>query len=255
MLSDIVANFALEIKQQPTLKNNTTMTQTDYNTLETINYRGLTIKVKYDDDVESPRAWDNIGTMYTSCRNLKTDCDFYEHFVSTKVFSTQHGKMFKDSFLAKYIALPLYVYEHSGIAIQTTPFGDKWDSGIIGIIAVSMDKAREYYPDMDDSEIREAATQALQNEIEIFNEYLQGETYQYLIEELKHDDEFYYDSSMGGYYGYMGQLAAISDAKAVIDEYLKALETRKPKIDYMDKTYEILVDYIGRMYTSTKEIA
>ena len=42
-----------------------------------------------------------------------------------------------------YVVLPVYLLDHSGLAMSTTDFNDRWDSGQVGIIFVSFDKIRE----------------------------------------------------------------------------------------------------------------
>lgn len=39
--------------------------------------------------------------------------------------------------------LPLYMYEHSGVALSTTDFGDRWDSGCIGFVFMTTEQGKE----------------------------------------------------------------------------------------------------------------
>lgn len=41
----------------------------------------------------------------------------------------------------KYIVMPLYLLDHSGLAMQTTSFHDPWDSGQVGWVYVSKEDA------------------------------------------------------------------------------------------------------------------
>ena len=43
------------------------------------------------------------------------------------------------------IILPLYLYDHSGITMNTTGFYCPWDSGIVGYITISKAKIRSEY--------------------------------------------------------------------------------------------------------------
>jgi hypothetical protein len=43
------------------------------------------------------------------------------------------------------VILPLYMYDHSGISISTSPFGCRWDSGQIGFVLVSKKQALEEF--------------------------------------------------------------------------------------------------------------
>ena len=39
--------------------------------------------------------------------------------------------------------LPLYMYEHTGVALSTSDFGDRWDSGCIGFVFMTTEQANE----------------------------------------------------------------------------------------------------------------
>jgi len=44
-----------------------------------------------------------------------------------------------------HIILPLYLYDHSGITMNTTGFSCGWDSGQVGYIVMSYEKIRKEY--------------------------------------------------------------------------------------------------------------
>ena len=96
-----------------------------------------------------------------------------------------------------YVVLPVYLLDHSGLAMSTTDFNDRWDSGQVGIIFVSFDKIRE---EMEVSRItpsiKEKAEQMLRDEVELYDAYLRGECYCY---ELYKDGEL--EHSCGGFIG------------------------------------------------------
>ena len=107
-----------------------------YNQIE---YNGHHINIYYDADARSPReAYDNLGTLYTAHRNYRPEKEFDDHFDIDKVFDGRIGN-FRESFLKEYVALPVYLYDHSGVTISTSPFSCPWDSGFFGIIAVPLD--------------------------------------------------------------------------------------------------------------------
>ena len=87
-----------------------------------IKYNGYRINIYYDDDARSPReAYDNLGTLYTAHRRYRPEKEFDDHFDIDKVFEGHIGN-FRESFLKEYIALPVYLYDHGGITISTSPF-------------------------------------------------------------------------------------------------------------------------------------
>jgi len=56
-----------------------------------------------------------------------------------------------DALLAKAKCyLPLYLFVHSGMSVKTTPFGDPWDSGQCGFVALTEDEGFSW-PDNQDT--------------------------------------------------------------------------------------------------------
>lgn len=92
-----------------------------------------------------------------------------------------------EAYIAKhFVMLPVYAYEHGDICVQVKPFACRWDSGQVGFIYICRD-SKEY----DNLE------EGLTREIEVFNEFLQGNVYSFTIYDL--DGEVL--ESSGGYYG------------------------------------------------------
>lgn len=69
----------------------------------------------------------------------------------------------------RYEILPVYKYEHSGVALSTTPFRSSWDSGQIGWIFVSHDRIEEEGID------RESARELMEANIDTFSTWVAGE--------------------------------------------------------------------------------
>lgn len=91
-----------------------------------------------------------------------------------------------------YVVLPLYLYDHSGLAMSTGKFGCPWDSGCVGFIYC--DKAtiqKEWGGDT------EAAERALRAEVEVYSDYIGGYCYGYIAEELIDGEWEHVDSCFG----------------------------------------------------------
>ena len=88
--------------------------------------------------------------------------------------------------------LPLYVYEHSGITMSTGSFSCPWDSGQVGWIYISIEKAAK-----EGWETPEQAYETMQAEVEEYDHYLTGQCYGYVVE----DAEGGVIDSCGGYLG------------------------------------------------------
>jgi hypothetical protein len=83
-------------------------------------------------------------------------------------------------FDANYVALPLYLYDHSGITMNTGGFSCGWDSGCVGVIVC--DRAtveKEFNGDEDRAEA------SLRAEVETYDHYLTGNCWGYVCEEFK----------------------------------------------------------------------
>jgi hypothetical protein len=73
------------------------------------------------------------------------------------------------------VCLPVYMYEHSGIALDVEPFHCRWDSGQVGFIFVSKSKLRDKYNVKRlTKSIVEKAKSVLIAEVAEYNDYLQG---------------------------------------------------------------------------------
>lgn len=104
-----------------------------------------------------------------------------------------------------YVILPLFLYDHSGITMNTTGFTCGWDSGQVGWIYVSHDVIKEEYGKDDEEQLEEVRTY-LENEVETYDQYLRGEVYYFSLEEKVvceccKNEEWEHIDSCGGFYG------------------------------------------------------
>lgn len=164
---------------------------------KTIQHKGYTIEIHYDQyGGESPRQWDNAGTMAIFHRRY----DFGDKLE----FSNTEDL---DAYLASgdCYALPIYMYDHGGVTISTSPYSCGWDSGQVGYIYMSKEKARdEAYID---------PLQILENEVKNMDSYLRGEVYGYQVFNADHEE-------LDSCWGYLGDMKwCIEEAKSVADYY------------------------------------
>ncbi len=76
------------------------------------------------------------------------------------------------------VILPLFLLDHSGLAMRTTDFNDPWDSGQVGwIYASHQDILASYNADEITPAMLETAEAALRGEVEVYDAYLRGECY------------------------------------------------------------------------------
>jgi hypothetical protein len=175
------------------------------NSIETIEYEGFKIEIVLDEHPsESPREYDNLGTIYTPPmrRHKIADKEESGEWISAYI---QRGDV---------VALPVYMIDHSGIALSTSSFGDPWDSGQIGYIAVTREKANRDYGRRVN---RRTIEKHLRSEIEVYSAYVQGEVYGYRVFSPEGEET----DSCWGYIGTGGMKCAIEDAKSIIRHYNK----------------------------------
>jgi hypothetical protein len=178
-------------------------------------YKGYTIKIYCDENAESPREWDNIGNMLCFHNRYKLgDEQALELWSETKECKLKDIHNYCDSWdeieeiLRKdfnaIVILPLYLYDHSGITIKTSPFGCRWDSGQVGFIFVPKDRIlKEFNAKRLTKSILFKAEEILNSEIKIYDDYIHGEIYGYKIID-KHGEEI--DSHWGYIGDYNGHL-------------------------------------------------
>lgn len=140
---------------------------------------------------------------------------------------------------ANIIALPLFLYEHSGIAMSTTSFNDRWDSGQVGWIYTDKETVlsqRDKFQNIKGNLIKitkhnwkEAAYQFLKGEVKEYDMYLQGDVYGIVIEEYDSDSEEFdeIDSCWGFYedsYDEEEILLKLSSEMGVTEELYDTIE-------------------------------
>ena len=155
-------------------------------------------EIVQDTNPTDPREWDNITTMICF-HNRYTIGDKHEY----KSNNFNGWQELKEQIESDYKVLhikPLYLYDHSGITISTSPFGCNWDSGCVGFICVSKDKIRE--EGIDETKVE----QYLIDEVKTYDQYLTGDVWGYNVYEITTCDKGHEHKelveSCYGYYGH-----------------------------------------------------
>ena len=163
-------------------------------------YKGFTITIEQDEYTEDPRKeWDNVGTMvcfhnrydlgdkhnYTDPEDalreiLEIEWDYDDDYEINELWD----KLEKVAYV-----LPLFLYDHSGITMNTGGFSCPWDSGQVGFIYAMKDAADKETPD---------PLKYLESEVKTYDQYLTGDIHCFTIE----DPEGYVDDeSCASFYG------------------------------------------------------
>lgn len=174
------------------------------------------IVIRSDSDSMSPRECDNVGTMV--CWHRRYTLGDEQPKVSDREWLLKLADELVGGFktdienvsdanivrvLDKYVcaSLPLYLYDHSGITMNTTGFACRWDSGRVGWIYVTWELARRKWTGSDD-EIRAAAIACLLSEVKVYDQYISNEVYRFVVEQYDQDDGVWVEvDACGGFYG------------------------------------------------------
>lgn len=163
----------------------------EFDPIETYKKGNEVVKIFTDPDPESPRNWDNFGTMV---------CSHSRYILGDKQIDYDFGDYLEQEELkpSDLVMLELWLYDHSGITMKSSecgnPYSDQWDSGMVGLIYVTKEKIKtEFGVKRITKKTIEKAKEYLRQDVKTYDQYLMGEIYGYqsfVIEKVKvvHND-------------------------------------------------------------------
>ena len=196
---------------------------------------GVRLEIYTDFNSESPREWDQIGTLVSWHRdlasdkkyNIRADLDHVlcailknelgeEHYPYEEDRTDLLNRIVKSD---KLVVMPLYVFSHGGIRLSTStdefaswdPTG--FDYGLGGIYFTTKERIRkEFDVKRITAEILEKAKQAMKSELEVYNQWENNEVYRYEVTDLEGN----HLDSCGGFLGddWKEQMADIFENEA-----------------------------------------
>jgi len=145
--------------------------------------RKYELVVEHDNDPMNPRTeWDNITTMF--CFHKRYDIGDKTDYKSVDFDSWDEFKSQIESDHKVLLIKPLYMYDHSGVTISTSPFSCQWDSGQVGWVFIS-EKQLNLMCGKEFERGEENLSLIMNSEVRIYDEYLTGEVYQYKVYEIE----------------------------------------------------------------------
>lgn len=179
------------------------------------------IDIIQDENPDSPRTWDNLGTMV--CFHSRYDLGDKHNYNHNDYngWDEMEKAIIKNEKVGAI--LPLYLYDHSGITMNTTGFSCNWDSGRVGFIYVSKETIlKEYGGKIVTKKLKEKVEGYLKGEVETYDQYLRGDVYGYRIMELSqcslgHEHEEEKDSC----WGYYGTESCMEEAEGMVEYYIE----------------------------------
>lgn len=130
------------------------------------------------------------------------------------------------------VMLPLYLYDHSGLSMNTGGFSCPWDSGQVGYIYATREAIlKEFSVKKLTEEPRAKVERILRGEVKTYSQYLEGDVYGYVIyeidEECDCDPEPWLTSCtctshaevVDSCWGYFGSDDALEEGRSVLKHY------------------------------------
>lgn len=161
--------------------------------LENLTIDGYAVEIYPDRDVENPHAWCSSTLCIAHRRHnfggerLSSDANSIEEAFAWHL--AEQGMHERD-----IICLPVYIYEHGGIALKSSSFGDRWDSGQLGFLyETRADIRREFKVKRISPKLEGRIRERLRGEIAELSAWANGDTYRFAIPAL--------DMGCGGFYG------------------------------------------------------
>jgi len=147
-----------------------------------IKRKGITLTVDVDEFYfPNPREeGEHLGTMI--CFHRRYALGDEHEFHNPSEFNEWCKKHDKEI----YCKLPLYLLDHSGLAMSVFDYNDPWDSGQVGYIYCTHDDIKRI--GLDEKK-RQTITQSLIDEVKEYSEYLSGYPPYYYFAISNEDDE------------------------------------------------------------------
>lgn len=159
-----------------------------------------TLTIWYDQFVENPCDDWFMGTYDFFGRHEHLGSNYasreYEG-VRKKYFSQEeYERTLKEIVRKGGVVLPVFAYEHGGIALRTTEFSCIWDSGQIGYAYITTEQISSKLGFKKGAKGRKkAAETVLKDEVQTLSSWANGEIYGFTLEEAGELIE-----SIGGFY-------------------------------------------------------
>ena len=170
--------------------------------VETFEVNGKTVKIYHDEDAESPRNDDDLGVMLCWHRRILLGDEQIRPSDFGEDLGEVREKLGEERGAA--LILPVYIYEHGQITITAREsvyamYPDKeWDAGQVGFIyAEEATVLKEYGVESITEEILEKLREVLEGEVAVYDQYLMGDVWGFVIE----DEDGEHEDSCWGFFG------------------------------------------------------
>ncbi len=179
------------------------------------------LEIKQDNSPDNPREWDNVTTMI--CFHRRYDLGDEHDYKSSDFEGWEEMKQQIETDYNVLMIKPLYMYDHSGITISTSPFGCQWDSGQIGWVFIEEKQWIQMMgEDMDRSEDR--LDRIIEGDVKTYDKYITGEVYGYEVYEVETCDKGHeHKTLVESCWGFYDEGDCESDRQSMIEHLEKEL--------------------------------
>lgn len=187
------------------------------------------VRELYVDDNKPLNLYKEAGETYAELREVSDEGMEYR-------WDKDRGEKLLIALQKKVILLPLYLYDHSGIRMNTGGFSCPWDSGQVGFIYIrNKDALTRFGKKVMTAKLRLQVINALESEVENYDTYISGGVLRFDITDK--DDE-----SIDACSGYYSKEDIYIEAKSVIDHAEKKM---LPLFAYAGLLSEPTIDIIA----------
>lgn len=176
------------------------------------------LEIERDSSPESPRTWDNFGKMI--CFHRRYDLGDEHDYCSGNYDGWDELREQIEQDHNVGVILPLYLYDHSGITMSTSPFSCQWDSGQVGWIFCTKEDMDSNWIQLSGQDKIERSEVLLKGEVETYDQYLTGDVYGYKVFEVTECDHGHeHKELVDSCWGFYGEDECRSEGEGVMKYY------------------------------------
>lgn len=141
------------------------------------------VTIHRDTDPQNPREDCNTGTMVMFHKRYSLgDTDHGFRSSDYHSWDELEADILRQN--PNAIILPVFMYDHSGLAFSTSPFSCQWDSGQVGFIFASLESVRDALGvKRVTRKLREQVEGHLKSELKTYDSFISGDYYGYTVED------------------------------------------------------------------------
>lgn len=157
------------------------------------------LRIEQDQDPVNPRIDWNCNLVHLICWHRLYNLGDEHDFASIRELNDELTSQRRDG--NDFFSTPLFLLDHSGLSLSTTAFSNKWDSSLVGVAYIfKKDLITNGIISADEDVWRKKALEVINEELETYNQYLEGDVYGYTEMEYSHGS-WKESSSCWGFFG------------------------------------------------------